>query len=394
MASIASARPVGFAGSGPRTIRVVRELNELEALRPAWSALCRHPLADLDHLLELQARQPGFLRPHVVVVEHAGRVVALIAAHLLREPVPWRIGSLHLYRREARVLRIGTGAVMGACDGEVARAALASLRSSLVDGEADAVYLHQVATDSPLFLEVLREPDGLARDRFARTVPGWQLELPGSFEEFLASRSRAVRKNYRRYAKRLEVELGDTRVERLVAPGDLERILKESAAIARRTYHERLGVAFTDDARTRELVGRALRAGWFECYLLYRGSQAIAFSHGLLYRGTLFARDTGFDPDLAEYRPGIYLLGRTIADHCASGTRTLDYGVMDAEYKRHFGSTRGEYASAFVFGTSPRGRTLALERVVIGTADRLVRTVLGSDRARRWSRRLRHPLRG
>lgn len=393
MAPIAPPRPVGFAASEPRTIRVVRELNELEALRPAWSALCRHPLSDLDYLVDVQGRQPGFLRPHVVVVERGDRVVALIAAQLQQETIPWRIGSLSLFHSPARTLRIGAGGVMGDCDGEIARGAVASLRRSLAEGEADAVYLHQLASESALLDEIRRAPDGLSRDRFARTVPGWRLELPASFDAFLASRSRAVRKNYRRFAKRLESELGDVHVVRLSAPDDLQRIMKDSAAIARRTYHERLGVAFTDDARTRAQVAHALRMGWFEAYLLYRGAQPIAFSHGLLYRGTLFARETGFDPAYADYRPGIYLLGHTIAAHCAAGTRALDYGVMDAEYKRHFGTTRGEYASAFVFGATARGRALAVARVVIGAADRAVRRMLGSARARRWSRLLRHPAR-
>jgi len=374
------------------TVRVVRTLEELEPLRADWSALQWHPQSDLDFYREVLARRASFLRPHVLVLERDGRVEALIAGQLLADSIPWRVGPLRLFRTRARVQRLGAGAILGRCDEAGARSALQALQASLAAGEADAVYLHQLAHDAPFFRAAQRAP-GLARDRFARTVPGWSLALPGSFEEFLASRSRAVRKNYRRYASRIEHELGDLHVACHRAPGDLERILAESTAIARRTYHERLGVAFRDDAETRALLAHALQAGWFECHVLYRGAQPIAFAHGLVYRETLFARDTGFDPAYADYRPGIYLLGRMIAGHCAAGTRTLDYGVMDAEYKRQFGSARAEYASAFVFGASARGRVLALKRAVVGSADRLVRATLGSERARRWSRRLRHPLR-
>lgn len=390
MASIAIAE--ASAPSVP-TVRVLRTLDELEAVRADWQALQWHPHADLDFYREVLARRPAFLRPHVLVLERDGCVVALIAAQLLQDSIPWRVGPLSLLRTRARVLRIGAGAILGPCDEPCAAAALATLRASLADGEADAVYLHQLEREAPFFREAQQAPGGLARDRFARTVPGWSLALPASFEAFLASRSRAVRKNYRRYASRIEQELEGVRVTCLREPRDLERILAESTAVARRTYHERMGVAFRADAETRALVGHALAAGWFECWLLHRGELPIAFAHGLAYRGTLFARDTGFDPAYADYRPGIYLLGHMIAAHCAAGTRTLDYGVMDAEYKRQFGTTRGEYASAFVFGTSPRGRLLALKRALIGAADRAVRATLGSERARRWSRRLRHPWR-
>jgi CelD/BcsL family acetyltransferase involved in cellulose biosynthesis len=276
---------------------------------------------------------------------------------------------------------------MGECDAEAAGPVMASLQAGLVTGEVDALYLHQLEAGSPLLAEARRAP-GL-HDRFARSVRSWRLDLPPTYEQFLDQRSRAVRKNLRRYARRIRAELPGLRVACYRDPGDLERIVRDSVAVARRTYHQGLGVAFTDEPRTRQEIAQALAAGWFRGYLLYQDERPIAFGHALHYGTTLYTRDTGFDPEFASWRPGIHLLACIIEEHCAAGTRTIDYGVMDAEYKRQLGSTSTEHVSTWVFAASLKGLGMGFKRALTGAVDRGLRRFLGATRARRLSRTLR-----
>lgn len=377
--------------ASPRSIRVLRELDEVRGLRPAWQELQRCPQGDFEAFLARAERERARSRPHVLVLERAGQVRGLIAARVVEEDIRWRTGSVRLLRSRARVLRIEAGAVMGEFQLEAARDAIATLLASLTAGDADAAYLHQLERNSPLLAEARCQPGILWRDHFRRSVPGWTLELSGSFEDFLRERSHTVRKGIRRFASRLEREVAEARVVCLSEPRDLERIMAASTEIASRTYHERLGVAFRDDAPTRESVAHALGAGWFRAYLLYSGSRPIAFGHGLRYGTTFLARDTGFDPSYADFRPGIYLLVKTIEDQCKSGARSIDYGVMDAEYKRQLGTTRREFVSAYVFAPNLRGLALVVKRALTGGAERLARSTFGSERLRRWSRLVRAP---
>jgi hypothetical protein len=64
---------------------------------------------------------------------------------------------------------------------------------------------------------------------------------------------------------------------------------------------------------------------------------------------------------------------------------------MDAEYKRWFGTHRSHLVSMYVFSRRPRGLVLAAKRAVTGATDRFARSLLGSERARRWARRLKAP---
>ena len=384
----AHARPASDPRAAPApSIRVLRELEEVRALRSGWARQQWHPLGDVDHLLERVARQPDFVRPCVVVAEAGGGVVGILGAAFFDEEIAWRVGGHPVLHSRARVLRLAAPCLMGRWPPALLEAAFGVLRNALGEGEADALYLHQIERASPLARAALDDPGPGRRDPFPRSTRSWHLDLPESLDAFLASRGRVLRKGLRRYTRRIEQSLPDLRLVRCDAPHELDRILRDSAAVARRTYHANLGVAFVDDEATRDFVAWALCAGWFRAHFLYAGARPIAFSHALHYGRTLFLRDTGFDPDFAEYRAGTYLLLRMIEEHCALGTRTFDYGVFEAEYKRQLGTRSSDVVSAYVFARTAAGRALFAKRLLTGAADRTARAVLG-PRARQLSRRI------
>jgi len=376
------------SSQGPLTIRTLRALDELAGVRVPWGALQAHPWSDLDYYREFLARQEGFLRPHVLLVERGGVPVTLVVASLRRERLAWKVGSFTLARSRATVLWIGTGGVLGEDSPEVAAALCQELLAALARGEAALVHAHQLECDSSLAHALAAAP-ALARDRWARPSPGWVLELPESYEAYLASRSKSVRRHLKRYANALERELaGALEVVTYRAPEELERLVGDSEAVARLTYHRGLRVGFADTPEVRRFFAFALAAGWMRGTLLYAHGKPIAFWHGLVYRGTFVTRDTGYDPAMAALRPGQYLLDKVIAEHCRLGdVRCLDYGVMELDYKRNFGTRRYQRVSPYLFSRRPSGLWLFTLRTLSGALDRLARRVLGS-RARELARRL------
>lgn len=375
------------AHDGPVTIRTVRNLDGIAALRPSWSALQRHPWTDVDYYLAHVARQDDFVRPHVMVLERAGEPVGLVVASVVRERIAFRIGSLVPWRSRARVLRVGGGGLLGEDSAATARAIEAELRAALARKEADVAYLHQVDVDSPL-LARLRALPWPARDGWARTSAGWALELPPTYEAYLASRTKSVRRHLKRYAGALERKLGaDVRIVCYRSPDDLERLVNDCETVARLTYHRGMGVGFEDTPAMRETLRHALAAGWMRGHVMYVGARPIAFWHGLVYAGTLFTRDTGYDPEFADLRPGQYLLNAVIEGHCRTrDVERIDYGIMELDYKRQFGSQRYERVSPYVFSRRPRGLWLATLRTLTGALDRTARKLLG-ERARTWARK-------
>jgi len=382
MSSDAPANAVGLS------VRTLRRLDELGAVEAFWRAHATHPWSDLDYLREVLSTQPDFLRSHVLVLARAGETVALVAGVLRRERFPFKVGSFVLGRTRARILHVGSGGVMGEDSPAVARALRDEFLAVLARGEADAAYAHQLETGGALAAALADVPT-LARDRRLRPSVGWRLELPASPAEFLASRSKSTRRHVKRYAQALERELGaELSITCHRAPDELERLIRDSEAIARQTYHRDLGVGFADTPELCRLFAFAAARGWLFGYVLRARGRPIAFWHGLVYRGTFVTRDTGYDPEFTALRPGQYLLHHVIAEHCTTrASERFDYGVMELDYKKNFGSHRYEKSSPYVFARRPRGLFLWSQRTLSDALERLARRLLGT-RARDFARRL------
>lgn len=374
--------------SGSLALHTARSLEELEPLADAWAALARHPWNDPRSFRARLLDSGGKLEPHVTSFCAGGRALGLVLATLGDERIDLRIGPKSVWRSRARILRVGTGAVLGECPAGAARALVDRHLELLAAGEADALYLHQSEADSAL-LQALQASGGfLRRDPCPRQSRGWILEVPDTYEQYRRSRSKSVRSNLNYYANRIQRELGPgLRLVTLSRPDEFESLVRDCEAIASRTYHRGLGLGFGDTPEIRARLAQDLSRGWLRGYLLHHGERPIAFWLGQLYRGTFFTRETGFDPDYSALRPGNYLLSRIIEMHCEERlSRCIDFGVMDAEYKRIFGTRPYEVVSAYAFAPSPRGRALCLARMLFGTTERVARAILGRARARRLSR--------
>jgi len=371
------------------SLRVQRSFDELGELATRWDELQHHPWSDREHFQAVTASEPGFLRPHVLAVAEPGRAPGLCVASLNDEVLRWKVGGLTLARTRARVLRVPTGGLLALATGARVRLVAEALRASLASGEADAVYLHEVDKDEPLLAELTRLRDP-GRDPAPRLSNGWTIALPPSFAEFRGALPGKARSNLNHAANVAHKRLGgEPRLCVYREPAELDTLARDCERVARATYHRRAGVGFVDCPATRRFLAHALARGWLRVHVLYVGERPIAFEQGLCYRGTYFGRHTGFDPEFAEARPGVYLVVKVIERLCDERVaQRLDLGSMDTQLKRTLGGLPQERVSLYCFAQRPRGAWLRASRAAVGWIERGTRAALGGKLARKLRRAL------
>lgn len=320
-----------------------------------------------------QAEQPYFLaEPGEAVMRVAGG--AAIVGRIAERRLESRIGYLRVYAPMLRVLRLV----------DVVGDAAAIVRDVLHD--VDVATTPALPVDSVEYRSLLP----LNGDPFTPTWERRLLVLPESWDAFLASRSRKIRAGVRYDMKHLE-EATEARV-RVVREWS-DDLVETLDSIAQKTYQRRLGAGFS---RGRADVLRvALEHGWARVYLLGDGERPVAFWWCGVYRDTIRLNTTGYLPEYARHRPGIYLLMHVIQDAIADpALRVLDFGPGASDYKHHFSNESYLERNLVLYAPTFRARRARLARLTIATATAGARRVLDATGATQrvktaWRRRLR-----
>jgi CelD/BcsL family acetyltransferase involved in cellulose biosynthesis len=387
-------RPRSADDDPSTSVRVARNEDEVEAMRPQWEELQGHELtSDIDFFLTYVRNAPGLIRPHVVLVERDGAPLALVVGRVEQSRVPARLGYKTLFNPEMRTLTIVYGGVLGAGDNGHTGLVLDSLRGSIVPGELELVRVRGLTPGSALEVEASERASPVRRERFARPTIHWRSALPGSLDEFLAKRKKKVRWQARKDARLADVYGDDLEVRVFRDAGELEQLFDDTGRVHRRTYQSALGVGFSDDPLHRALTEFTMRKGWFRGYVLYLRGKPVAFWHGNAYNGVFGLGPTGFDPAHADDRPGGYLLTRLIGDLCEDETvHTFDFGFGDATYKRQLGDVCRTERDLVVFAPRLRPFAVNVMRNAVHGVTHAGRAVLAGDRVdelrRRWRSRL------
>src|SRR5262249_1232475 len=119
-----------------------------------------------------------------------------------------------------------------------------------------------------------------------------------------------------------------------------------------------------------------------------------AFWPGWLYNRSFYIGTPGYEPELADYRLGQYVLMRLISDLCADAeVDVCDFGGGDAEYKRRFASESWEETDVLIFAPTLHGAHLNFMRTAVAASARALRwgvAKLGVEEKLKqaWRRRL------
>src|SRR5436309_4805863 len=119
------------------SIRVVRDLGEIEEIRGVWSAWNRQPNSDIDFYLTVLRCGPEMVRPHIVVFTRSGSADALLIGRIEDTRFELKIGYRTVFKPTVRTLTFVNGGFLGNESPESCRVLVEAVKDALRNGEAD-----------------------------------------------------------------------------------------------------------------------------------------------------------------------------------------------------------------------------------------------------------------
>ena len=196
------------------------------------------------------------------------------------------------------------------------------------------------ASPTPGLLASLAASSGLAsRTAVEDRCP--VIELPGTWDAYLAGLSGKDRHELRRKMRRAEV--GRPRIEAARTPAAMAVLMDGFVALHRRS---KVGKArFMDEPMEAffRALGRDLAvAGLAALWMLWLEERPAAALLCLEQGGAVSLYNSGFDPEARAMSPGVVLIARTIEDAIARGFRRYDFLRGEEPYKYGFGAVPTE----------------------------------------------------
>jgi hypothetical protein len=350
------------------TIRVIRDKADLESVRPLWERMQKHPNADFDAFAILLMSRPGILRPHVVIVNRSGEPVSLVIARVEDRRIECAIGYATLYRPQVRTLTVLYGGWMGEQSQEVARTVTEELLGVLARKEADAVHVNLHRDESLLHAAARALPSFLCRNHTVATQPHYRMELPSSKSDLYKNMHRKHRATMRKKIEMIRRDFPDKVVLKCFKDaGDVARLCVDAEGIEQKTYHRGLGIGFSNDVETQQMLSMWAKKGMLLSYVLYVDGRPWSFAIGKIFDGTYYLDYIGYDPSHAGYTPGIALLTNLFEDLCDTHcpVTVVDFGFGDADYKRRFCTITWQESSTYVFARRLRPIFINMTRLGI-----------------------------
>jgi CelD/BcsL family acetyltransferase involved in cellulose biosynthesis len=164
------------------------------------------------------------------------------------------------------------------------------------------------------------------------------IELPGSFDRYLAALPAKLRHEMRRKERRLAEEAGNYRIAlstHQTVGEDLDRFMElhRSSPGAKGTFM-RAGM----ETFFRRLSEALLPAGQLQLTFIEVGGEKAAGAIGFTYGDTFSLYNSAFDRELARWSPGVVLVTNLIRRAAEAGRRRFDMLKGDLDYKYRFGA--------------------------------------------------------
>jgi CelD/BcsL family acetyltransferase involved in cellulose biosynthesis len=214
--------------------------------------------------------------------------------------------------------------------------------------------LPRVSIDAPFYAALSSQAPALRLGIVAREARRSQVvNIQGTWEEYLETRSKHTRREWRRKRKRLE-EAGRTEVVLVTRLEDVERVLPQIQEIERRSWKEAQGTSFSADQDCQrfysELARRCAARGWLRLHLLYVDGKPAAHVFGVAYANELLALKTSFDGSLASLSPGVTLMLALLEGAFREGRSAVDFLGVASRWKAEMANAERAYVDVLLFG--------------------------------------------
>lgn len=166
------------------------------------------------------------------------------------------------------------------------------------------------------------------------------MELPGSYDQYLAALPGRQRHEIRRKERRLREAFPDVRVTD-ATPLSMERDLEAFFELHRASPGAKGGFLDEDMERFFRGLAEELGAdGTFRLAFLEAGSRRLAAAVGFRDRDVFRLYNSAFDRDAGRVAPGMVLTAELVRSAILEGCRAFDFLSGDLGYKYRFGARR------------------------------------------------------
>jgi len=165
------------------------------------------------------------------------------------------------------------------------------------------------------------------------------LELPSSYDDYLASLSKKNRHELQRKLRRME-SLGGVKITRIADTKQLQSSLvkfidlhKEGSPSKEKFWGKKGMSDFFQ-----EIASRFSLQKWVELNLLFYEDSIMAGLLNFSYSDQILFYNVAFDKDFARYSPGLFLFNHCIKEAISEGKRKADFLRGREKYKYYFGA--------------------------------------------------------
>ena len=327
--------------------RIIDSMDELAALEPEWQALrsrsaTDNPFVSPDWLLPWWATYASeHDRLHVVVARSApeSSLVGVLPLYVQRASRPLPHRRLRLLGDE----HIGSTRLGCLAD----RAAAEATHQALVDGLVsngdgwDVLDLRCMDERDPFFPLLLERAAVRAQVRLEPSGYAPFADLPPTWDEYVASLGRDLRKQVRRDRKRLE-GAGTVEIEWIDDPDAVPEAVADVVRLFEHNMRRRFGPGFeASDTYRRflaDVISRFFGRGQLRLLFLRLDGARIAFQLGFRVRETTYAYQTGFDEDWGHLGVGVIAATYSIERAIADKSTCLDWGPGTGPDKSRWGN--------------------------------------------------------
>ncbi len=160
------------------------------------------------------------------------------------------------------------------------------------------------------------------------------ITIEGTFNDYIRSRSAPARQNLNRSLRTFRrISNGEVRIEAFHGLEAMRRFYSLASPLARKTWQHEVGRGL-EDLEPRDDILRLAEAGRACGYILFAGTQAVAFHLSHIQGTTLVGSQMGYDPDFAAGSPGSVLDYLTIEKLFAEGQFTT-FDMMEGSTLPH-----------------------------------------------------------
>jgi hypothetical protein len=342
--------------SQKENIIVVRDLEEIEAIRHTWKKLLSkesYPRinADIDRYLITLKASDRPIKPYIIVLNENGLPATMLIGMVDKYFVKCTVGRRTLFKPQLRRLSVVYGGIIGNRSEQTSHVLVGELMKELNSGHVDVIYFHCLETGSPIYRAACKMPGFLSRCHLPKIEVHWRMALPNDIGSFYKGLSGKHASNLRRFITKLEKEYTNkVRIVTYRDQAELDTAIKAASEISATTYQYAYGLGVVDDDQTRTVLSQDARLGRLQVDVLYISEEPAAFQLAMRYRSTYFGYKIGFNPKWEKFRIGTVLFLKVTEALCADPSiEYYDFGVGDTQYKRSYCDTSWTEGHVYIF---------------------------------------------